>query len=213
MWPNEAGPSSFFRFKDEWLVSSQAVKLFLFSTIFVVGTIPIFFGHFEGAGLPPWEQLLFGVEGVLGSISIFFLWGGMWRYWIRLDSSAGFFKATSFILLLVGMWFGAVPYYFFVYRPQVAGRSWASPILDEEEERNESPAWGLGKTFAVGTISIFGGMLVFGLLIPFLLREFLSKDYSDDYSTILILVGPCGLIGFLAYRLSRLFRTGMKTRR
>jgi hypothetical protein len=200
-------------FNDEWLVSKQAVKLFLISMIFVVGMTAIFFGQFDGAKLPTWEQIPLGVEGALGSLSAFFLWFGMWKYWMRLDSSDRFLKGTSFLLLLFGIWFGAVPYYFFVYRPQVAGRSWAGPASDEQEVRYQSPRWGLRKIFKVGMFLLFGLMLIFGFLVPILLRKVLSKGHVEDYSTILMLALVAGIISFFAYLLIRLFRTGMKTHR
>lgn len=207
---NQIGPSALFEwFKDDWLVSRRAVKLFSVSTVFVLATFPIFSGHIDPGSQSVLYKLLWGVEGVLGTLSIFFLWIGMWRYWLRLDSSTGVLKATSYFLLLFGVWFGAVPYCFFVYRPQVKHGSWAEPPRDDQDEPESTAPWGTRKTLGV----IVAGVLTLGVLLPKVIESFGSKDHLEDYSTILTLVLAVGLICVVVYPFVQLFRLGMRRRR
>ncbi len=82
------GPAGLFTiFKDNWLVTRKAANLFLLSTIFVLASLPVFFGQIGPNKLTFWSRLPWGIEGLLGPFSIFFLWIGMWRYWYRLDNS------------------------------------------------------------------------------------------------------------------------------
>jgi hypothetical protein len=64
-----------------------------------------------------------GIAGVLGSLSVFLLWSGMWRYWTRIDESRKAGRRFWFCILLVGIWFGAALYYALVYVPEVK-RHW-----------------------------------------------------------------------------------------
>ena len=208
------GPFGFYnRFKDDWLVSRRAVKLFLLATIFVVATIPIFFGLMDPTKLPVWTGLPVSIEGLLGAISIFFLWIGMWRYWIRLDNSSKPAKLVSFLLLLFGMFYGSVLYYFFVYRPQVRSGSWAKPAIFSREEKNVRPSSGLQKVFFVGILSLFGLALTFGLLLPILLKKFLPRQSDSKYEVILGLGFSIGVISFCVFLFAMLFRIGASTRR
>ena len=54
-----------------------------------------------------------------GTLALFFLWLGMWRYWARLDCSTRMTKRLWFGVLLFGFWYGSCLYYFLLYRPQV----------------------------------------------------------------------------------------------
>jgi hypothetical protein len=213
MWLDHVGPFSFYNwFKDDWLVSRQAVKLFLLAALLDLGTIPIFLGKIDPAKLPFWQRLPLGIEGILAPISIFFLWIGMGRYWIKLDNSTKLAKVVSFILLLFGMFYGTVLYYFFVYRPQVVSGFWAKPAPFSGEEKNRSPGWRLQKTFFISFISLFGFMLVFGLLLTLLLAKILPQ-YVHAYEEFLRLVIFVGIISLLLYLIIGVFRLGMKTRR
>jgi hypothetical protein len=206
------GPFGFYNwFKDDWLVSLRAVKLFLVAAIFVLGTIPIFLGRIDPAKLAIWMRFPLGIEGALGPISIFFLWIGMWRYWIRLDNSSKMAKGVSFFLLLFGMFYGSVIYYFLVYRSQVMTASWAVPAAFSREEKNES-CWRLQKVFLVGLVSIFAFMLVFGLFLPILLRHFLPLQSDYKYEMFLGLGLSAGVISFFVFLIAMLSRLGMKTR-
>jgi len=111
------------RFKDEWLITQQAAKLFLVSTFLVLALTPAFLGKIHTDKMPLWERLPWAILGVLGPVALFFLWLGMWRYWVRLDRSRPWTKRMWFILLLVGFWLGSCLYCFFVDLPQVYRRA------------------------------------------------------------------------------------------
>jgi hypothetical protein len=207
------GPFGFYNwFKDDWLVSRRAVKLFLVAALFVLGTIPIFLGKIDPAKLAFWMNFPLGIGGILGPISVFFLWIGMWRYWIRLDNSSKLAKQVSFFLLLFGMFYGSVIYYFLVYRSQVMTASWAEPGTISREGGNESLSWGLQKVFLVGLVSIFAFSLAFGLFFPILLRHFLSPQSDYKYEMFLGLSLSAGVISFFVFLIAMLFRLGTKTR-
>ncbi len=108
---------------DNWLASPTAVKFFLISTIFVVASIPLAEGWIDITKTTLGIRLPLTILAILGTIAILSLWIGMWLYWIRLDGSGIWAKRAWFFVLLVGFWYGAVPYYFFVYRPQVTRRA------------------------------------------------------------------------------------------
>ncbi len=201
-------------FNDTWQVSRQALTLFCISTLFVVALGPIFFGLVDPAKQSSWERVLWGFEGVLGPISLFFLWFGMWRYWARLDTSTPALKTASFILLLVGLCFGAILYCFFVYRPQVLARTWARPFPDDEGETDEASRSQRRKRIFIWATSLFFAALIFGWLIPSLIHRFGREEYLYAYLTITTVLGLCLGIGLLfGYPLSQLFRLGMKRRR
>jgi hypothetical protein len=208
-------PSGLFDwFNDNWQVSRQALTLFCISTLFVVALGPIFFGLVDPAKQSPWERLLWGFEGVLGPISLFFLWFGMWRYWVRLDTSTPALKTASFVLLLVGLWFGAIPYCFFIYRQQVLHRTWARPFPDDEGETVETARSQRRKRIAIWAASLCLAALIFGWLIPRLLQRFGPEEYLYAYLTITSALGLCLGVGLLfGYPLAQLFRLGMKRRR
>jgi membrane protease YdiL (CAAX protease family) len=116
-------PGSFIwnRISDEWLTSKAATGLFAASSGIILIVTPIWFGYLEVPNSNLLENLFLGFSGVAGALSIFFLWGGMWRYWIRLDLSRRSAKRLSFCTLLFGIWYGAILYYLFVYFPAQRG--------------------------------------------------------------------------------------------
>ena len=109
-------------FKDEWLITRQAGKLFFTSALLVLAMTPVFLGRIDTAKMAFWERLSWGILGVIGPIGLFFLWFGMWRYWVRIDRSGPWAKRMWFVVLLIGFWWGSCPYCFFVYLPQVYRR-------------------------------------------------------------------------------------------
>lgn len=193
-------------------MSRRALRLFSISTIFVLATIPLFSGYVSIENKSLLHRLVWGAEGVLSPISMLFLWAGMWRYWVRLDSSTGISKTTSFSLLLVGFAFGAVPYCFFVYRPQVTERTWAKPFPDCETE--ETPPWRNRKKIATAAIWLGSGALIFGLMLPKLIEKFGSEEYLYAYLTIASLLAFLLVITIIfLYPLFQLYRLGMNRRR
>lgn len=110
-------------FKDEWLITRQAAKLFLVSTFLVIALTPLFLGVVDTTRMSFWARLPWGILWTLGPIALFFLWSGMWRYWFRIDRSGLWAKRMWFVVLLVGFWWGSCLYCFFVYLPQVFRRT------------------------------------------------------------------------------------------
>ena len=112
-------PGSFIwsRISDEWLVSRDASRwLGVSALIILLVTIAIF------ADLPSQTgsvapNLVWGIAGTFGAISVFFVWGAMWRYWMRDEPSLRANRRAWGVLLTVGVWYGAILYYLFVYLP------------------------------------------------------------------------------------------------
>jgi hypothetical protein len=207
-------PGLFDWFNDNWQVSRQALTLFCASTLFVIALGPIFFGLIEPAKQSRLDGFFWGFEGVVGSISVFFLWFGMWRYWVRLDTSTPALKTASFFLLLVGAWFGAIPYCFFVYRPQVLRRTWARPFPTDEGEIDETARSRKRKRIIIWATSLCSAALIFGWLIPRLIQRFGPEEYFYAYLTIASGLGFCVGMGFVfGYPLAKLYRFGMRRRR
>jgi hypothetical protein len=124
MRSDQVGPFAFLDlFRDSWIVSPQAARLFLVSVPFVLALTPFLFGWLDIARVTIWMQIAAGVLGVVGTIASFFLWLGMWRYWMRLDTSKPMMKRLWFVILLIGFEYGSVLYYFCIYRPQVIPRA------------------------------------------------------------------------------------------
>ncbi len=108
----------FKRVSNAWLVSRTALILFAVASVLVVAIAPVLWGYvnfLENPGF--WENLFWGVVGAAGALSMFFIWGGMWAYWTRCDSSRRAVKRIWFVILLVGFWYGSVLYYLFKYLP------------------------------------------------------------------------------------------------
>lgn len=110
-------------FKDEWLVKRSAAKLFFASALLVLTLIPLFFGKVDTSRMSFWARLPWGILWTLAPIAVFFLWAGMWRYWVRIDNASRWTKRIWFVVLLIGFWWGSCLYCFFVYLPQVFRRT------------------------------------------------------------------------------------------
>jgi hypothetical protein len=110
-------------FKDNWLITRQAAKLFAVSTALVLALTPVFLGKVDTSRMSFWTRLPWGILGILGPIALFFLWFGMWRYWVRIDRSPIWTKRMWFVVLLIGFWWGSCLYCFFAYLPQVIRRT------------------------------------------------------------------------------------------
>jgi len=109
-------------FRDNWLVTRQAATLFLVSTILVIALTPVLLGRVDTKEMLFWARLPWGVLGVLGPVALFFLWFGMWRYWVRIDNASKWVKRMWFLVLLIGFGWGSCLYCFLVYLPQVIRR-------------------------------------------------------------------------------------------
>lgn len=106
--------------EDDWLTSRRTNKFFLLSALCVLGVTIEYFLKIDTSKMSFWRRLPFGLTGIVEPFGLIFIWLGMWRYWVRLDDSNVWIKRGSFLLLLIGFWWGSVVYYFSVYLPQMA---------------------------------------------------------------------------------------------
>lgn len=105
----------FRRVSDEWLVSRTASILFSVSCVSLLVVTPIWFGSAKIPDTTLWGNILLGILGVAGAFGLFFLWGGMWHYWLRVDASTQGVKRLWFFVLLIGLWYGSVLYFLLKY--------------------------------------------------------------------------------------------------
>jgi hypothetical protein len=111
-------PGSFIwrRIGDKWLVSKSAAAGFAVAAIIILGmTVAIITTEPQTIGSV--VRFFLGIGGILAAVSVFFLWGGMWHYWERSDSSSLAARRAWFFGLVFGLWYGAVLYYLLVYLP------------------------------------------------------------------------------------------------
>jgi hypothetical protein len=102
---------------DDWLLSKKAHASFALSAALIVGmTVAICF-DLPDQNRSLLEDILWGALGVAAAVSAFYLWGGMWRHWIRQEQSRGISSRTWRIVLTVGVFYGAVLYYVLEYIP------------------------------------------------------------------------------------------------
>jgi len=114
-------PGSFIwkRFSDAWLVSKHASRLLGLSAFIIVGMSIILVANRTQAWISDGGAFL-GAGGVLAAVSVFFIWGGMWRYWMICDSSS-LARRLWFAVMVFGLWYGAIIYYALVYLPRARG--------------------------------------------------------------------------------------------
>jgi hypothetical protein len=112
-------PGSFFwkRIGDKWLVGKPAAALFAFSSVVITAVTYVGITNIMIRDTGLLNNVAWGIIGVTCGLSILFVWGGMWSYWIRIDSSGKATRVTWFLLLVIGLWYGAILYYAFVYLP------------------------------------------------------------------------------------------------
>jgi hypothetical protein len=112
-------PGSFIwrRISHEWLVSKAASAWFAISSAMIAVMTIVLFSNVQIRDISFVSRFSWGIAGVLTAVSIFFLWGGMWRYWITSDSSGRIGRRLWFVVLLAGIWYGAIIYYILVFLP------------------------------------------------------------------------------------------------
>ncbi len=103
---------------DEWLISKSASVCFGLSVLVIAWMSVVVLSGLEPQAVGTTANVLLGVGGVLGAFSAFFLWGGMWRYWARHSSQSPGARRAWLFVLLIGVWYGAILYYSFVYLPR-----------------------------------------------------------------------------------------------
>ena len=102
----------------KWVASTQASILFGVGAIF---TVLLTAFSFEPFGIPDhvtiWDNIVGGVTGVVGTLSLFLLWTGMRKYHERREWEKG--KKSRWIraFLFIGFWWSATIYYLLVYLP------------------------------------------------------------------------------------------------
>ncbi len=109
--------------KSLWITTRQAAITFAACILLILALTPVFLGKVNANTMPFWTRFPWGILGVVGPVAIFFLWIGMWSYWVYFDTSGAWAKRISFLILLLGFWWGACIYYLFVYLPQTVRRS------------------------------------------------------------------------------------------
>ena len=114
------------RISDEWLLSRRAAFCFGIASVIVIALTPILWGGI-GSETNNWlMNLLWAVVGIVGALSLVFVWTGMWQYWLRLDSSSKSVRRMWYFALIVGFWYGAILYYLLAYliqRKAAGGKS------------------------------------------------------------------------------------------
>lgn len=112
---------------SHWLQSEKASRLFLYSAwiIVCVGIFMAFMMTSWFAGIEALHgrrfllRLLGGTLGIVGAPAALVIWFGMAAFCARVDRSTFGTKTLWFIVFLVTAWFGAVIYFFAVYRKTV----------------------------------------------------------------------------------------------
>lgn len=99
---------------DEWLLSRGASLWFGLCSLIIVWMSVVILIDVTPGGTG--TQTALGVGGVLAAFSVFFLWGGMWRYW-AINGTTSSARRAWFCVLVFCLWYGAIFYYSFVYLP------------------------------------------------------------------------------------------------
>jgi drug/metabolite transporter (DMT)-like permease len=117
-------PGSFIwrHISDKWLMSKIASVLFAISSIVIAGMTAVLGSDVQIQNTGAFSAFFWAVAGSLCGVSIFFLWGGMWRYWMLGKPSNRIARRIWFALLVVGVWYGALLYYALVYMPAIRKR-------------------------------------------------------------------------------------------
>ena len=187
---------------NDWLVGRTASRLFGASAVIALATTPLSLGLAKIPHVPTlsWTNLFLGIAGVVGSLSIIFLWTGMWRYWTRCDTSSRAVRRMWFFVLLFGLWFGAALYYLVAYLPR--GRRKEAVEHGYTSSRGRITAF-FGYVLLVGWVGLFATVaLVFAF--PKAVGPLL--DPIRDY---LVLIPTSLLLGTAMYGIMRLYRGGM----
>jgi len=106
--------------RDDRIGSRPTAKIFGIAAIFVIAVLPVYLGLVDLTKMSLWQRFPWAILTILGPIGGFFIWLGLWRYWLRVDDSSRWMKRASFFVLLVGLWYGAIVYFLWVYLPQLS---------------------------------------------------------------------------------------------
>ena len=103
------------KISDEWLASRDASRLFAGASVLTLAATAVWLAGVQIQDTGVLSRIFWGTFGVLIPLSIFFLLGGMWNYWMRCDPSGRLARRIWFAILLIGFWYGSILYYAFVY--------------------------------------------------------------------------------------------------
>jgi hypothetical protein len=104
------------RIGEQWLVGKGAAALLATcAVISIVGAVALIRWCPEGGSCP--------ILVVLVAFGGLFVMSAMERFWIKCDQGSKVARSAWFVVLTLGLWFGASLYYMFVYLPQVR-RNW-----------------------------------------------------------------------------------------
>ena len=103
-----------------WLIASWAISLAAFTVMGIA--VWMIVGEPDHNLLDAYSgyvSVLFGVWGVYTGIGAILLWIVMWIYWARVERPSSSSRTGWFLALLLGMYYGALIYAFYLWR---AGR-------------------------------------------------------------------------------------------
>lgn len=109
-------------FRDDRLVSRPYVVLFSLSALLCLAAIAVLPYSGDPLKMALWLRVPLTLLGMSAPVGFFFIWLGMWFYWARFDSSKAPLKVLWFVVLLIGLCFGAALYFVVVYLPHVMRR-------------------------------------------------------------------------------------------
>jgi hypothetical protein len=198
-------PGSFIwnRISNEWLLSTKAAAWLGASALMImVGFACLEIAPAETTSIP--ANFLWGALGIGTVFGAFFLWGGMWRYWIGFDSSSRAVRKFWFVLLAGGMWFGAIPYYLFVYLPAVSRL--AGSRMDQ---KSDQPTQSEIRRIYVFRYLLFAGWAVFALALALAIA--FPKLFTSIVTPISVGLLMMGLVlATAAYKVLRVYWAGMR---
>jgi hypothetical protein len=201
-------------FRDDWLVTRLAIRLFFLATLIVLALTPIVYGWVRPNPTSFWSNLGWGILGVVGPIALFFLLFGMWRYWLRVDDSRRWAKRFWFLMLLVGIWwwYALCLYCWIVYLPKVIRvsrtgiQTTPASALSPSQQTNIAFRPGIfGKILISCWVLFFGGLLAALLLLKPGKASvwFPNVETLRIFSIVLVLTS-------IAYGIRWLYALGMK---
>ena len=86
----------------------------------VVAPMPYVDLRYDALSRP--QQVLLASIGAIGALAVVVLLVGMWLYWLKCDRSGKNTRIMWFVALLIGLPYGAIPYYICVYLPSLRRR-------------------------------------------------------------------------------------------
>lgn len=101
------------------LLNWKAMILLGISAILSVGAIVLVNVNLHWNELSMTARQTLSFAGAGAAVGVVSLLVGMWLYWLKCDASPKRTRILWFFALLLGVSYGAIPYYLFVYIPAV----------------------------------------------------------------------------------------------